>query len=356
MSLTDEGMSRDSVVVQSNAGLNLKDDGISSLTRSGPPPPPPPPPGDSGSSPPSPPDGEGLQSTTINSTPPRGFAISLPLLNALLARPAPVHLGKLSYVWYLTHWPIFVFFKFVYGFDRLEKKLIAVFVSYYLAVFIFKFVETPVRARKVERGKVFLVSLVSMALLQGVLFYLGRSDWSGWGGARGNNSGFLATTESGGTGSGASNSGGAASAAAQADSSAPAERQGGKPGVSGGKLESFVGKHIVIIGDSLQEYLYLNLVYQLTHGVPPPFDFYHSATAKVGSWPLEADGFLQDLFGPELDLEASGWNTTSGRGGGTTTAIPDWARGRYYDRATIIMHDHHARSSCCIHPPPPNTL
>ena len=366
--------------------------------------------------------------------------------------PFFVHVGKISYSWYLWHWPVFVFFKWSYGFSVLGEKVFALLISFHLATFTYNFVEMPTRKWTPKNGSYsdvywrsfisvlcsscFLGTLWSGALkglfqlqfIQGQL-QLGKVGvvldhdhvpapangantnakgggscelekaqaavaatlkakddcrveqyrWANAGGAIGEGGAMVApggavaapggaevAAPGGAGGSSKSKDSPIVSTVATtsqpwlrpvlgpppttdntADSSSfdfraeperepssalfrdvppqhahadhgsarpvPAVASGpALPNLHGGQLfgnvppvatspfeilpiQTFPGKRIVFVGDSLTYYPYLNFVYQLTHGVPPPVDLYRSAQAQT--WPLAEWGVLQDVLG-----------------------------------------------------------
>lgn len=86
--------------------------------------------------------------------------------NRILARKAPVFVGKISYSWYLWHWPLFCAGKYVlmreYG---LPEKAVSFCVSLGLAYLSWRFIETPFRKAggvfKTRRG-VFIAALLTL--------------------------------------------------------------------------------------------------------------------------------------------------------------------------------------------------
>ena len=85
---------------------------------------------------------------------------------ALSLRPM-VHVGLLSYSWYLWHWPVLVLAKHVYGgLDRpVSVTVLCLLLSYGLAALSLRYVETPFRQRRVAatRSAVFAWSGAALA-------------------------------------------------------------------------------------------------------------------------------------------------------------------------------------------------
>jgi peptidoglycan/LPS O-acetylase OafA/YrhL len=79
-----------------------------------------------------------------------------------------VFIGLVSYAWYLWHWPVIVFVKYL-PFIEFSTPIAAVcvVVSFVLAVLTWKFVETPFRQRKIlpDQRSLFLFSLTILVLL-----------------------------------------------------------------------------------------------------------------------------------------------------------------------------------------------
>ena len=61
------------------------------------------------------------------------------------------------------------------------------------------------------------------------------------------------------------------------------------------RLDTFPGKRLVFIGDSLMYYIYHDFVYHLTHGVPAPVDFYRSGLSE--EFPFEQAGLFEEMYG-----------------------------------------------------------
>jgi hypothetical protein len=70
-------------------------------------------------------------------------------VSRVLSTPPMVMIGKLSYSWYLWHWPLLVFVKInSFGDSDLFLNLITVFVALILALLTYHFVENPIRHNK----------------------------------------------------------------------------------------------------------------------------------------------------------------------------------------------------------------
>ena len=71
------------------------------------------------------------------------------LVGRLLAMRPFVLIGKLSYAWYLWHWPLLAFSRILdLGNDSLPRSLAVVFGALVLAAFTFAFIEDPIRRRR----------------------------------------------------------------------------------------------------------------------------------------------------------------------------------------------------------------
>ncbi|MDH4319138.1 MAG: acyltransferase, partial [Desulfobulbaceae bacterium] len=94
-----------------------------------------------------------------------------PYSSKLLANPLAVHVGLISYSFYLIHWPIIVFYKYrkVDGLVATDKYLI-LFACYLAAVFMYHFIEQPVRRGVLSKlwsnaGYGFTCLLLAMTLM-----------------------------------------------------------------------------------------------------------------------------------------------------------------------------------------------
>ncbi len=95
------------------------------------------------------------------------------LASRLLSLSPITFIGKISYSMYLWHWPIFVFYAYLFPFRGKEKLalLAAVFVISWLS---WRFIEQPFRTRShvKSRGQVFALGATSMAAVVGLAFFL----------------------------------------------------------------------------------------------------------------------------------------------------------------------------------------
>lgn len=97
-------------------------------------------------------------------------------VSRLLSMRPPVFIGKISYALYLWHWPVLVFASIsLVAQPSLMRGLVAVGISFVLAVLTWQFVEKPFRAggRRWSNKSVFVGALIAMAgamSLAGMLF------------------------------------------------------------------------------------------------------------------------------------------------------------------------------------------
>lgn len=71
------------------------------------------------------------------------------LISKFLSLKPLVFAGKISYSWYLWHWPIIVFYKYAYGLNLSPFEMIIIFVlTLILSILSWRFVETPFRNKK----------------------------------------------------------------------------------------------------------------------------------------------------------------------------------------------------------------
>lgn len=78
-----------------------------------------------------------------------------------------VFIGKVSYSWYLWHWPVLVFYKYYFS-QTYELSDIAVLLlsTFLISVLSWKYIETPFRALQVSRAYVFSVfAVVTLATI-----------------------------------------------------------------------------------------------------------------------------------------------------------------------------------------------
>jgi peptidoglycan/LPS O-acetylase OafA/YrhL len=91
----------------------------------------------------------------------------------VLARPAVVFVGLVSYPLYLWHWPILAFLRIV-GASSLRTRIVGIVCSFVLATFTFYFVERPIRTSRTRRfaiPKMLLLLGASWTAIGGLTFY-----------------------------------------------------------------------------------------------------------------------------------------------------------------------------------------
>lgn len=99
----------------------------------------------------------------------------------LLALKPLVFIGKISYSWYLWHWPVIVFYKYYLSRDFTDTDiLIVVSGSFILSVLSWKFIEAPFRGQSVSRRAVFsLASFVLLSVLAAALYTYQQKGYEG---------------------------------------------------------------------------------------------------------------------------------------------------------------------------------
>lgn len=83
-----------------------------------------------------------------------------------------VFVGKISYSWYLWHWPIIVFYKYYTPRSLAVYDLTSIFIAtFFLSIVSWKFIETPMRTHAYQRKTVFLTFvLFLLAMITASLF------------------------------------------------------------------------------------------------------------------------------------------------------------------------------------------
>ncbi len=89
-------------------------------------------------------------------------------LRRLFAHPALVWIGKRSYSLYLWHWPVYVLLRWTTGLDQWLNQLVAVVITFALAIASYRWIELPIRhlpalqrLTPMLRVALFLVALVA---------------------------------------------------------------------------------------------------------------------------------------------------------------------------------------------------
>ncbi|GLP77033.1 acyltransferase [Mycobacterium antarcticum] len=91
----------------------------------------------------------------------------------ILSNPVAVFVGKISYSWYLWHWPLF-YFSHVLGIEGRTAMSILAALSFGLAVLSWRFIEQPFRRRRLADGPVVLRYVMAIACVAalGTLVFL----------------------------------------------------------------------------------------------------------------------------------------------------------------------------------------
>ncbi|MEM6278871.1 MAG: acyltransferase family protein [Verrucomicrobiota bacterium] len=86
---------------------------------------------------------------------------------SILSNRVVVGIGKISYPLYLWHWPCLVFVNYLhFGQAPVGMKILALLISFLLSWLTYRFVETPVRKRRILRGgKSLVLSALALSLL-----------------------------------------------------------------------------------------------------------------------------------------------------------------------------------------------
>jgi len=91
----------------------------------------------------------------------------------LTCRPLPF-IGKISYSWYLWHWPVFYLQRAFAGGAPSQPAPVLILVSFALAVLSWRFIEQPFRARRAPEWRVLSAygALICAVAVAGALFYV----------------------------------------------------------------------------------------------------------------------------------------------------------------------------------------
>lgn len=96
---------------------------------------------------------------------------SLP--HRILASAPFVFIGKISYSWYLWHWPAIVFYKYYYsGPLELRDMIMILLVTFCMSVASWKFVETPFRKTSIPISLIFYTSSSLLILIAAFSLFL----------------------------------------------------------------------------------------------------------------------------------------------------------------------------------------
>jgi peptidoglycan/LPS O-acetylase OafA/YrhL len=97
-----------------------------------------------------------------------GISAGPPLLMRLLTALPMLAIGRVSYAWYLWHWPVLVLGQIYFVDADLGIRILLAMVAWALAVLTQRFVETPLRNRQsllARPGRFILASLLAMAIV-----------------------------------------------------------------------------------------------------------------------------------------------------------------------------------------------
>lgn len=94
----------------------------------------------------------------------------------LLAHPAPVFIGRISYSLYLWHWPVFVLFRWTVGLEGAVHALLATLLAFACAIASYFLVEQPVRrgarVRRLPRRPVLALGVTALVACAGTVAML----------------------------------------------------------------------------------------------------------------------------------------------------------------------------------------
>lgn len=92
----------------------------------------------------------------------------IPFANRILTSKPLVFIGKISYSWYLWHWPIIVFYKYYVSRELADMDILFVLTSsFVLSVLSWKFIEAPFRGQSISRRQIFSLAVVALCFVLG---------------------------------------------------------------------------------------------------------------------------------------------------------------------------------------------
>ncbi len=104
------------------------------------------------------------------------------IANKIIAAKIPVGIGKISYSLYLYHWPVIIFWQFIfnsYEFDFVSSFII-ISIVFFLSIMSYFFVEQPARKSSLQ-NRVVIISGVGIALSFAITFkILEKYDTASW--------------------------------------------------------------------------------------------------------------------------------------------------------------------------------
>jgi len=104
-------------------------------------------------------------------------------VSSFLSHPLVVFVGLISYSWYLWHWPLFAFFRYLYGSEvSILFACLLVLFSFLMAIVSYKLIETPFRKGRFRYwtshqilGAVLIIALATTGLSFLILITSGAS-------------------------------------------------------------------------------------------------------------------------------------------------------------------------------------
>jgi len=106
------------------------------------------------------------------------------VFSKMLSMPFMQWIGKISYSWYLWHWPVMVFGFTVFELDSIWMRIVLILISLLLAILSYYFVEAPARYGKpvLKKTRMYILSSIGLSIcLFGVagIWQSSIKDWSG---------------------------------------------------------------------------------------------------------------------------------------------------------------------------------
>lgn len=98
-------------------------------------------------------------------------------IGMVLNNPFSVSLGLISYSVYLVHWPIIVFWNYVGGSISLIEQIAILMLVLLLAFLLYRYIETPFRAKVYQRKKSLYIVIVGSLLIGSVIHSTITNGW-----------------------------------------------------------------------------------------------------------------------------------------------------------------------------------